>query len=222
MSMISTDQTRPEAWRAGPIVRPSKTPRSKRVLDVILSCVMIVLCVPVLLFTAVAIKLTSAGPVFFVQTRVGLDGRPFGMIKFRSMYRDADARRAALLAQSDRNGLCFKHRNDPRVTPVGRVIRRLSVDELPQLFNVLKGDMSLVGPRPALPSEVAAYPRRALGRLAVLPGITGVWQVSGRADVSFDDMVEMDIAYARSVSLRRDLALLLLTIPAVLFGRGAY
>lgn len=167
-------------------------------------------------------KLNSPGPVFFVQKRVGLHGRTFGMIKFRSMFRDAEARRAALLASSDRSGVCFKQRNDPRITPVGRIIRRLSIDELPQLFNVLKGEMSLVGPRPALPSEVAEYPSHAFGRLNALPGITGVWQVSGRADIGFEDMVEMDIAYARSVSLRRDLALLLLTVPAVLSGRGAY
>jgi exopolysaccharide biosynthesis polyprenyl glycosylphosphotransferase len=201
---------------------PSPLPFGKRMLDITVSTLMILIMSPLMIATALAVKLTSAGPVFFVQTRVGLNGQTFGMIKFRSMYRDAEARRAELLAQSDRSGVCFKQKNDPRITPVGRFIRRYSIDELPQLFNVLKGEMSLVGPRPALPAEVAAYPAHALGRLKAVPGITGVWQVSGRADVSFDQMVEMDIAYARSVSLRRDLAVLFLTIPAVLSGRGAY
>lgn len=222
MTMISTNETmlakKPMADRHD----RSPIPAGKRMLDIAVSALMILLLSPLMLATALAVKLNSPGPVFFVQTRVGLNGKTFGMIKFRSMYRDAEARRAELLAQSDRSGVCFKQKNDPRITPVGRIIRRYSIDELPQLFNVLKGEMSLVGPRPALPAEVAAYPGHALGRLKALPGITGVWQVSGRADVSFEEMVEMDIAYARSVSLRRDLAVLFLTIPAVLSGRGAY
>jgi exopolysaccharide biosynthesis polyprenyl glycosylphosphotransferase len=222
MTMTSTHQT---ILSHDPIaIRRARAPLpvGKRMLDIIVSALMLLILSPLMIATALAVKLTSPGPVFFVQTRVGLNGRTFGMIKFRSMYRDAEARRAGLLAQSDRSGVCFKQKNDPRITPVGRVIRRYSIDELPQLFNVLKGEMSLVGPRPALPAEVAAYPGHALGRLRALPGITGVWQVSGRADVSFDEMVEMDIAYARSISLRRDLVVLFLTIPAVLSGRGAY
>jgi lipopolysaccharide/colanic/teichoic acid biosynthesis glycosyltransferase len=138
------------------------------------------------------------------------------------MYIDAEARRAALLEQSDRAGICFKSRNDPRVTPVGRFLRRLSLDELPQIFNVLKGDMSLVGPRPALPEEVGEYPARAMGRLATLPGITGLWQVSGRADIGFDDMIEMDLGYVRKASLSTDLAILMRTFGAVVSGKGAY
>ncbi len=200
----------------------ASVPTGKRLLDIAVSATLLVLLAPLLVATAVAIRLTSSGPALFFQTRVGFQGRRFAIIKFRSMYRDAEARRAAMTGQSDRAGLCFKQKADPRITPVGRVIRRFSIDELPQLINVLLGDMSLVGPRPALPSEVAQYPAHALGRLNALPGITGVWQVSGRADVSFDQMVEMDIAYARSVSLRKDLTLLLRTIPAVLSGRGAY
>jgi lipopolysaccharide/colanic/teichoic acid biosynthesis glycosyltransferase len=203
--------------------RPSPTSLSaKRALDLGVTLAVLLLLWPVLLILALAVAMTSRGPVFFCQTRVGLNGVPFRMIKFRSMYADAEARRAALLAQSDREGICLKLRHDPRVTPVGRFIRRWSLDELPQLFNVLTGEMSLVGPRPALPEEVAAYPEHAHLRHRVKPGLTGVWQVSGRADVSFDDMIDMDIAYARTAGIRRDLAILFLTIPAVLSGRGAY
>jgi len=143
------------------------------------------------------------------------------MVKFRSMYADAEQRRAALVASSDRDGLCCKMKNDPHVTPLGRFLRRTSLDELPQLFKMLCSDMTLVGPRPALPSRVAAYPVAAMGRLAVLPGITGVWQVSGRAEVSFEMMVAMDLAYAQGHSVRGDLAILARTVGVVLTGRGA-
>lgn len=177
---------------------------------------------PLLLATAAVIKLDSRGPVLFCQTRVGKDGKPFQMLKFRSMYRDAEARRAQLLAQSDRAGVCFKAKHDPRITRVGRWIRRFSIDELPQLFNVVTGEMALVGPRPALPSEVAAYPQRAFGRLAVKPGLTGIWQVSGRADIGFNKMIDMDLAYAESRSFWLDLAILAMTGWAVISGRGAY
>lgn len=194
----------------------------KRSLDLALTLPGIVALLPVFLIVALAIKLTSPGPVFFVQTRVGLLGRPFGILKFRSMYQDAEARRAAVLSMSDREGLCFKSRNDPRITPVGRILRRFSIDELPQLFNVVKGDMSLVGPRPALPEEVENYPLAALERLAVLPGITGVWQVSGRAEIGFDEMVELDIGYVRQGGLATDLSILARTAGAVIGGRGAF
>ncbi|MCO6383007.1 WecB/TagA/CpsF family glycosyltransferase [Oceanicola sp. 502str15] len=194
----------------------------RRTLDVTLSLAALVLLSPLLLLTALAIKADSRGPVFFRQTRVGRDGRVFTMFKFRSMSVDAEARRAALLATSDRDGVCFKSKADPRVTRVGRFIRRFSIDELPQILNVLKGEMAIVGPRPALPSEVAAYPARALGRLAVKPGLTGVWQVSGRASIGFDKMVEMDLSYAASRTLLLDLTLIARTFGAVLGGRGAY
>ena len=197
-------------------------PQWKRPLDVTLTLTGLLLIWPLLLATALAVRLSSPGPVFFVQTRIGLNGERFGMIKFRSMYVDAEARRAALLAQSDRDGICFKSRHDPRITPVGRILRRFSLDELPQVFNVLKGEMSLVGPRPALPEEVRAYPPRALGRLRVLPGITGLWQVSGRADIGFDDMITLDLAYAADDRLRTDLGILLRTVFAVIGGKGAY
>jgi lipopolysaccharide/colanic/teichoic acid biosynthesis glycosyltransferase len=211
---------RPARWPETAAATP--VPVWKRLLDLTLTLPGILALAPLFLAIALAVRLSGPGPVFFVQTRIGHGGRPFGMVKFRSMHRDAEARRTALLAQSDRQGLCFKARNDPRITPVGRILRRLSLDELPQLFNVLAGHMSLVGPRPALPEEVAAYPARALGRLAVLPGITGPWQVSGRAEIGFDAMVEMDLAYARNPSLRADLTFLARTLSAVVSGRGAY
>ncbi|MEY3961166.1 MAG: hypothetical protein RIR14_1820 [Pseudomonadota bacterium] len=202
--------------------RARPIPGWKRPLDLFLVTAGLAVIWPLLLVIALAVRCSGPGPVFFVQTRIGLNGQPFGMIKFRSMHADAEARRAALLAQSDREGICFKSRNDPRITRVGRILRRLSLDELPQIFNVLRGEMSLVGPRPALPEEVRAYPAHAMERLSALPGITGVWQVSGRAEVGFDEMVKMDIAYARDGRLSRDLAILLRTVRAVISGHGAY
>jgi lipopolysaccharide/colanic/teichoic acid biosynthesis glycosyltransferase len=206
----------------GRAIRAADLPRAKRAFDILLTLLALVTLWPVIAAIAAAVRLTSPGPAFFVQTRVGRHGARFGMVKFRSMYADAEARRAALLAESDREGLCFKMKDDPRVTPLGRFLRRSSLDELPQLFNVLWGDMSLVGPRPALPQEVAAYPEHALGRLAVLPGITGVWQVSGRAEVSFEQMVAMDLAYAKRPTVAGDIAILARTVGVVLTGRGAY
>lgn len=195
---------------------------AKRALDTSLVVMGAAVVLPVFAGIALAVKLTSKGPVFFVQQRVGRDGKTFGMIKFRSMFIDAEARRAALRDQSDRAGVCFKLKNDPRVTPLGRILRRLSLDELPQLINILRGDMSLVGPRPALPEEVAVYPSYARERLDVLPGLTGSWQVSGRADLSFSQMIDLDIAYARRANLATDLNILLRTFGAVVSGKGAY
>lgn len=214
----------PCATPATPMIRTARAPRFrwKRPLDLTLTLAGLVAIWPLFVVLALLVRLTSPGPAFFVQTRIGRDGKPFGMIKFRSMYADAEARRAALLATSDRAGICFKSKSDPRITPLGRILRRLSLDELPQLLNVLKGEMSLVGPRPALPEEVRAYPARAMGRLAVLPGLTGPWQVSGRAEISFEQMVEMDLAYAADGRLSTDLALIARTFGAVLAGRGAY
>ena len=193
-----------------------------RFLDIVLSASALILLSPIFALTALAIKLEDRGPVIFTQTRVGRDGKEFRIFKFRSMSVDAEARRANLLGQSDREGVCFKSREDPRITRVGRFIRRFSIDELPQIANILRGDMAIVGPRPALPCEVAAYPTRALGRLAVKPGLTGVWQVSGRATIGFDQMVEMDLAYAESRTLLMDLLLIARTFGAVVSGRGAY
>ncbi|NDW32431.1 WecB/TagA/CpsF family glycosyltransferase [Yangia sp. PrR007] len=194
----------------------------KRLLDLTLSGLAAVALSPLLLLVVLAIRLDSPGSALYRQTRVGKDGVPFSVLKFRSMHTDAEERRAALLAQSDRAGICFKSRNDPRVTRVGRFLRRSSLDELPQIFNVLRGEMSLVGPRPALPQEVAAYPAQALGRLKVKPGITGLWQISGRADISFDKMIDMDLAYGASRSTLLDLMIIFLTFRTVLSGRGAY
>ncbi|MFN4156431.1 MAG: sugar transferase [Paracoccaceae bacterium] len=194
----------------------------KRAMDVGLILLSLPFLLPMLLLLALSVKLSSRGPALFFQTRIGRDGRRFRLVKFRSMYPDAEAGRMALLAQSDRAGLCFKHKDDPRITPVGRFLRRSSLDELPQLWNVLRGEMSLVGPRPALPEEVALYSPQAMQRLAGQPGLTGLWQVSGRADIGFDEMVALDVEYLQTASLRRDLALIFRTFGAVAFGRGAY
>jgi lipopolysaccharide/colanic/teichoic acid biosynthesis glycosyltransferase len=206
-----------------PRARPRRPrPPGKRLFDLTVTMALLATVWPLMLILALAVRLSSPGPVFFVQTRVGLHGRPFRMIKFRSMFSDAEARAAELAAASDRDGPCVKLRADPRVTPLGRMLRRSSLYELPQLINVLKGEMSLVGPRPALPSEVAAFPSEALRRHDVPPGITGAWQVSGRADIGFEQMIALDLDYARRASVRLDAAILLRTVGVVLSGRGAY
>ncbi len=168
--------------------------------------------------------MTSPGPALLRQTRIGRDGVPFSLVKLRSMYIDAEARRAALLATNQHGaaGVTFKMRNDPRVTPIGRFLRKSSIDELPQLWNVLRGDMSLVGPRPPLPQEVARYNAAQRRRLAGKPGLTCIWQISGRADLPFERQVELDIEYLRTRSLPKDLLIMLKTVPAVLMARGAY
>lgn len=194
----------------------------RRLLDLVLSGGALLALAPLIGLIGLAIKLESAGPVFFTQTRVGKNGAQFKIYKFRSMFADAEARRATILHTSQRKGVCFKSKDDPRVTRVGRFLRRFSLDELPQILNVFKGQMAIVGPRPALPQEVAAYPAKALGRLDVKPGLTGLWQVSGRAEVSFERMINMDLAYAKSRTIFSDIALIALTFRAVLTGRGAY
>lgn len=195
---------------------------ARRVLDLTLSGGALIALAPLFALISLAIRLESRGAAFFTQTRVGKDGHPFKIYKFRSMYRDAEARRQAILHLSERQGICFKSRNDPRVTRIGRILRRFSLDELPQIINVFKGDMAIVGPRPALPQEVAAYPAKAMGRLAIKPGLTGPWQVSGRAEVSFDRMVNMDLAYAATRTLVSDIAMIALTFRAVISGKGAF
>ena len=194
----------------------------KRGIDIALSVIAIVVLTPLLLAVALLVKLTSRGPIFYVQERVGRDGEPFKIVKFRSMYQDAHDQRLEHAHRNMHGGPIFKIRDDPRVTPVGRAIRRLSIDELPQLFNVLKGDMSLVGPRPPLPEEFLRYDAREQQRLLVKPGVTCIWQVSGRSDVDFDTWIDMDLEYIRTWSLRLDVKLLAKTVPAVLTGRGAY
>lgn len=197
----------------------------KRALDVVVAGLALLILAPLLLLTALLIKLQDGGPVLFEQERVGKGGRRFRMLKFRSMVPDAEKRRAALLETSApdevHDARRFKSKRDPRITPVGRVIRKLSVDELPQLWNVLRGDLTLVGPRPAIPEEVRTYDRRARRRLEVEQGITCLWQVNGRSLLSFDRQVELDIEYIEKRSLLFDLELLARTVPAVLSGRGA-
>jgi exopolysaccharide biosynthesis polyprenyl glycosylphosphotransferase len=193
-----------------------------RFVDVTLSCLIIVLGFPLWLCIAIAIRLNSPGPIIYKQTRIGKNGQPFKICKFRSMYKDADKMLAALMAYNEAQGPLFKIREDPRITPVGKFLRRTSLDEFPQLINVLKGEMSLVGPRPPLPHEVAKYEEWHKGRLAIKPGLTGLWQVRGRSDLSFDEGVLMDLYYIENWSLRLYFQILLRTIPVVLFSRGAY
>lgn len=194
----------------------------KRTLDVVLCLAALVVFAPLLVIVAIAIVASSRGGPLFAQDRVGKDGRVFRLLKFRSMYRDADTCRPSLETQNEADGPIFKMRSDPRVTAVGRVIRKYSIDELPQLFNVLKGEMTLVGPRPPLPEEVVAYGTVARHRLRVVPGLTCFWQVRGRSNLGFSDLVALDLEYIRTWSLRLDLLLILQTVPAVLAARGAY
>jgi exopolysaccharide biosynthesis polyprenyl glycosylphosphotransferase len=177
---------------------------------------------PVLLSLALAVKVTSRGPVFFRQQRVGRDGRTFSMLKFRSMVTGAERMVEALEEESDGNGVLFKKKDDPRITRVGKVLRRYSLDELPQLFNVLRGHMSLVGPRPPLPTEVERYGFDMHRRFLVKPGLTGLWQVSGRSDLSWDDSVRIDVRYVENWSLTFDFMILWKTVGAVVRGSGAY
>jgi len=169
----------------------------------------------------VAIKLTSKGPIFFKQQRVGLNGRPFHMLKFRSMVVNAEELKAKLAAQNEQTGPVFKMKNDPRITGIGKFIRKFSIDELPQLINVLRGDMSVVGPRPPVPSEVAKYEAWQRRRLSVRPGLTCIWQVSGRNQITFDQWMYLDMQYIDHWSFLGDLHLIFRTVPVVLTGRGA-
>jgi len=194
----------------------------KRLIDVLVAGAGLLFLAPLFGVLAIAIKLDSPGPVIFRQTRLGRNGKPFTCFKFRSMYVDAEARLEALRAKNEASGPIFKMRDDPRRTRMGKFLRRTSMDELPQLWNVLKGEMSLVGPRPPIPSEVEAYEPWHCRRLEVRPGITGLWQVSGRSNLTFDEMVLLDIYYIENWSPTLDLRILLRTIPTVLFARGAY
>jgi exopolysaccharide biosynthesis polyprenyl glycosylphosphotransferase len=195
----------------------------KRCLDRLGAGVGMLLLSPFFALVAILIKLESPGPVFFSQTRIGLGGQPFRCWKLRSMYVDAEQRKQELQEHNEmEGGTTFKMKRDPRVTRVGRFIRKASIDELPQLWNVFIGDMSLVGPRPPVPKEVAQYTARERQRLFVKPGITCIWQVSGRSDIPFQQQVLLDIEYMQKRSLWMDIKLLLRTLPAVLLARGAY
>jgi exopolysaccharide biosynthesis polyprenyl glycosylphosphotransferase len=195
---------------------------AKFAFDIIVSSVLLLLLSPLLAAVAIGVKLTSPGPVLYRQRRVGLRGRPFTMLKFRTMRRNADREVEQLRDAHGVTDVMFKMKNDPRVTRIGRWLRKFSIDELPQLFNVLRGDMSLVGPRPPLPEEVTRYEDWHFDRLEVPPGITGLWQVSGRSDVAFDDAVRLDIFYIENWSLTYDLYILIKTIPVLILNRGAY
>ncbi len=194
----------------------------KGLVDRSLAVVGVAVLSPILLALWLAVRCTSAGPAFFTQTRVGKDGREFRIWKFRSMFIDAEQRKAEFLDANDHDGVLFKMRTDPRVTAVGRFIRRYSLDELPQLFNVLNGTMSLVGPRPPLPEEVQQYAQHVHRRLLVRPGVTGLWQVSGRSDLSWEETVRLDLRYVENWSLGWDAQILWKTAAAVAHGHGAY
>jgi exopolysaccharide biosynthesis polyprenyl glycosylphosphotransferase len=194
----------------------------KEAFDRLLASVAMLLLAPLFVSVAVAIRLGDGGPALFRQTRVGKDGQPFTVYKFRTMVVDAEARKAQLLLRNETGGVLFKMRKDPRITRVGELLRRYSLDELPQLFNVIRGDMSLVGPRPPLPDEVAKYLDHVRRRLVVKPGITGLWQVNGRSDLSWDESVRLDLRYVENWSLMLDLQILWKTFSAVMGGSGAY
>jgi exopolysaccharide biosynthesis polyprenyl glycosylphosphotransferase len=194
----------------------------KRVFDLVVGGLIFLLVLPILAIVALAIKLDSRGPVFFRQERMGRGSKPFFIYKFRSMYVGADKERLALAAQNEYSGPMFKMKRDPRITRIGGWLRRWSVDELPQILNVMKGDMSLVGPRPLWIEEAAQCRGWTQKRLDITPGITGLWQVLGRSEIPFDEMVKLDYMYVTGWSLSWDLKLLLQTIPAVVQKRGAY
>ena len=194
----------------------------KRVFDTTLSLLGLIALSPVFLVIALLVKITSKGPVFYAQKRVGKGGRVFNFYKFRSMVINADEIKKTLMAQNEATGPIFKMKHDPRITTVGRFIRKYSLDELPQLFNVLKNDMSLVGPRPPIPEEVRKYKKWQTQRLSIQPGITCIWQTSGRSRIGFEDWVRMDIYYIKNWSLWLDIKLLFKTIKTVVTADGAY
>jgi exopolysaccharide biosynthesis polyprenyl glycosylphosphotransferase len=210
--VVYVEPTERDGWRA----------KAKRSFDLTLTVLGLIMALPILAVAALAIKLSSPGPVLFRQERVGLNGTTFHVLKLRTMVTDAEERLAEIAHLNEAQGPLFKVREDPRVTGVGRFLRSTSLDELPQLFNVLKGEMSLVGPRPALPREVAQWCGDLHGRLRVKPGITGMWQVSGRSDSSFDDYQRLDLYYVDNWSLVTDLSIMLRTVPAVVLRRGAH
>lgn len=195
---------------------------AKRLFDVVVAGLLLLVASPAMVLVAVLIKLDSRGPVLFRQERVGMEGNHFYMLKFRSMVVDAEARLAELARKNEGSGPLFKMKNDPRITRIGGFLRRFSVDELPQLLNVLRGSMSLVGPRPPLPREVEAYESDVRRRLLVKPGLTGLWQVSGRSNLSWQDSVRLDLYYVENWSLAGDLVIILRTVRAVFRSTGAY
>ena len=204
-----------------PVIRHGWRPVAKRVFDVTTACLVLVLTLPVLLVAMIATRLQGQGPLFFRQERIGAGGRPFTMTKLRTMVVDAESRRDELLDLNEMDGPLFKIADDPRITPVGRVLRKLSIDELPQLVSVVRGSMSMVGPRPALPAEAELWDEQVTERLRVLPGITGMWQVSGRSSTSFEDYKRLDLYYVDNWSLTHDVRICAKTVGVVLSRRGA-
>lgn len=194
----------------------------KRAMDIVCSGLAIIVLSPILFIVAVAIKMESKGPVVFCQKRIGKDGKEFYMYKFRSMCVNAEDILKKLEEKNEADGPVFKMKDDPRVTKVGKFIRKYSIDELMQLFNILKGDMSIVGPRPALPNEVEEYDDFAKNRLKVKPGLTCYWQVMGRSDIGFDEWMQLDVKYIKEMNFWLDIKLIFMTIPAVFKGDGAY
>lgn len=224
MSRQTSTIRRPAALLKAPasvIAGSGRLPRWKRAMDVVISVMALIVLAPVMALIALAVRVDSKGPALFRQERLGFNGRPFECWKFRSMCQDAEALRASLEAQNEADGHIFKMKDDPRRTRVGKVLRKTSLDELPQLWNVLRGEMSLVGPRPPLPSEVEKYLPEEWARLQGIPGMTGLWQVRARHRKDFQEMVRLDVEYLGDIRFRKDVAILLLTIPAVLIGRGA-
>lgn len=194
----------------------------KRLFDILLSGIALICLSPIFLITAIAIKLEDGGPAFFVQTRAGKDMKTFKMYKFRSMYVNADEKLAELMKDNEQTGHAFKIKNDPRITKVGKFIRKVSIDELPQFINILKGDMSIVGPRPILPFQMEECNEYEKQRLIVQPGLTCYWQIGGRANIKWDEWVELDLNYIEDMSLWTDLKMIVKTIPAVFDSEGAY
>jgi len=193
----------------------------KRVTDILFSSLALLVLSPVLLAIAIAVKLDSRGPIFYSSERIGKKGRVFKCIKFRTMVRDAEKRRADVMHMNERDGVLFKITNDPRITKLGHFLRKYSLDELPQFFNVLRGDMSIVGPRPPIASEVKEYKLSHLRRLDVTPGITGLWQVQARQDPSFDNYISLDVSYIENWSVWLDIKIIARTIGVVLAGTGS-
>ena len=194
----------------------------KRLFDIAASCAAMVILSPVFLITAIAILLEDGGPVFFVQPRAGKDMKPFSMYKFRSMCKDADKKFAQMQKDNEQSGHAFKIKDDPRITKVGKFIRKYSIDELPQLINILKGDMSIVGPRPILTFQMEACNEYEKQRLLVKPGLTCYWQISGRANIAWDEWVELDLKYIEDMGILTDIKMIWKTIPVIFYGDGAY
>ena len=205
------------------LLRVQFYPKIKRLLDIIISALLLILLMPIFLITSICIKCTDFGPILYWQKRIGYKGKLFNFPKFRSMIMNADSKKQAIAHKSHhQSSITFKMKNDPRVTWIGKYIRKLSIDEFPQFYSVLIGDMTLIGPRPCLPKEAAKYTLTERQRLESQPGLSCIWQISGRADIPFDQQFLMDIDYINNRSLSLDFKILVLTIPAVVFGKGAY